>query len=246
MRKILAIILFEIVWILIIETRMNYFNPIGFILTYFMIQSQIAYSLSFIITASIPLILAGYWWWYKPKRQPKKGTLETSTTEGTMEESIPAGKSAENNAVTLSEILDTVTTIENEEIRRRVMISAKILVSAACPVLKGAIHNAFVQNITSEKPIDIQTGYDILYILDQKYSLSKTRVILEEILLERGMKRDYVITDDKDSNIIAVSKIMDLENLGIYRCSACGLPLTDEEERTAHENMHYRAGYRNW
>lgn len=94
----------------------------------------------------------------------------------------------------------------------------------------------------------IHKSIDLKYRLDQNESIiipqeeSSARKIksrLEEIL-EKNTIQDFVITDNTEKqNEITLLKKGEIEQLGIYTCTRCGVEFGSDIQRTVHQRIHY-------
>ena len=93
-----------------------------------------------------------------------------------------------------------------------------------------------------QKSIDLKhhsdQSEDIITIHDE----SNPRIIkssLEEILQEHTIQ-DFVVAENTEKeNEITLLKKGDIEQLGIYLCTHCGVAFGSEIQRTVHQRIHY-------
>jgi hypothetical protein len=78
-----------------------------------------------------------------------------------------------------------------------------------------------------------------IIILQNESNTGKVKSMLEEILKENTIQ-DFVVTENTEKeNEIALLKKGDLEQLGIYLCTHCGVAFGSEIQRIVHQRIHY-------
>ena len=84
----------------------------------------------------------------------------------------------------------------------------------------------------------INNNNDII-ILDSETDIQKIKEILQYALTKNRLN-DYIVTENtKEENEIAILKNGDIEQLGIYICSHCGMLFKSDVQRTIHQRIHY-------
>ena len=92
------------------------------------------------------------------------------------------------------------------------------------------------------KSIDLKfhtskNGYMI--ILENEANTEKIKSMLEQILKENTID-DLVVTENTEKdNEITLLKQGDLEQLGIFLCTHCGVSFGSEIQRIVHQRIHY-------
>ncbi len=78
-----------------------------------------------------------------------------------------------------------------------------------------------------------------IIILDSETDIQKIKEILQYALTKNRLN-DYIVTENtKEENEIAILKNGDIEQLGIYICSHCGMLFKNDTQRTMHQRIHY-------
>jgi RNase H-fold protein (predicted Holliday junction resolvase) len=78
-----------------------------------------------------------------------------------------------------------------------------------------------------------------IIILQDESNAQKIKSRLEEILKENTIQ-DFVVTENTEKqNEITLLKKGDIEQLGIYLCTHCGVAFGSEIQRTVHQRIHY-------
>jgi hypothetical protein len=78
-----------------------------------------------------------------------------------------------------------------------------------------------------------------IIILQDENNAQKIKSRLEEILKENTIQ-DFVVTENTEKqNEITLLKKGDIEQLGIYLCTHCGVAFGSEIQRTVHQRIHY-------
>lgn len=78
-----------------------------------------------------------------------------------------------------------------------------------------------------------------IIMLDGETDIQKIKEILQNALT-RNQLNDYIVTENmKEENEIAILKNGDIEQLGIYICSHCGMLFKNDTQRTMHQRIHY-------
>ena len=85
----------------------------------------------------------------------------------------------------------------------------------------------------------INNNYDDIIILDNETDIQKIKELLQYALTKNRLN-DYIVTENtKEENEIAILKNGDIEQLGIYICSHCGMLFKNDTQRTIHQRIHY-------
>ena len=75
--------------------------------------------------------------------------------------------------------------------------------------------------------------------LQDEFDLQKTRSNLEKLLRENRME-DFVVAENTEKeNEIAILKKGDIEQIGIFLCTHCGISFESEIQRIVHQRIHY-------
>ena len=78
-----------------------------------------------------------------------------------------------------------------------------------------------------------------IIILDSETDIQKIKEILQYTLTKNRLN-DYIVTENmEEENEIAILKNGDIEQLGIYTCSHCGMLFKSDVQRTIHQRIHY-------
>jgi hypothetical protein len=86
------------------------------------------------------------------------------------------------------------------------------------------------------QPMD-QNGYTI--VLQDEPNLKWVKANLEKLLDENDIW-DFVVAENTEKeNEIAILKKGDIEQLGIYLCTHCGVSFESEIQRIVHQRIHY-------
>ncbi|SRR6266568_8979677 len=92
------------------------------------------------------------------------------------------------------------------------------------------------------KSIDLEHHSDQnegMIILQDESNAQIIKSRLEEILRENTIK-DFVVAENTEKeNEITLLKKGDIEQLGIYLCTHCGVAFGSEIQRTVHQRIHY-------
>ena len=76
-------------------------------------------------------------------------------------------------------------------------------------------------------------------ILQNEDNMAKIKSMLEQILAENTID-DFVVTENTEKeNEITLLKQGDLEQLGIFLCTHCGVSFGSEIQRIVHQRIHY-------
>src|SRR5918999_6403988 len=104
--------------------------------------------------------------------------------------------------------------------------------------IRKIIHNTIENKSISQKPSNNDDNNDII-ILDGETDIQKIKEILQYALTKNRLN-DYIVTENtKEENEIALLKNGDIEQLGIYICSHCGMLFKSDVQRTIHQRIHY-------
>jgi hypothetical protein len=78
-----------------------------------------------------------------------------------------------------------------------------------------------------------------IIILESETDVQKIKEILQYTLTKNRLN-DYIVSENtKEENEIAILKNGDIEQLGIYTCSHCGMLFKSDVQRTIHQRIHY-------
>jgi uncharacterized ferredoxin-like protein len=78
-----------------------------------------------------------------------------------------------------------------------------------------------------------------MIILNEESNAKMIKSRLEEILRENNVQ-DFVVAENTEKeNEITLLKKGDLEQLGLYLCTHCGVSFGSEIQRTVHQRIHY-------
>jgi hypothetical protein len=96
--------------------------------------------------------------------------------------------------------------------------------------------------IIIHKSIDLKYHPDQnedMIILHNENNTEKIKGRLEEILYQNNIQ-DFIVTENTEKeNEITLLKKGDLEQLGIYLCTHCGVSFGSEIQRIVHQRIHY-------
>ena len=80
---------------------------------------------------------------------------------------------------------------------------------------------------------------ECMIILQSEPNTEKIKSMLEQILKENTID-DFVVTENTEKeNEITLLKQGDLEQLGIFLCTHCGVSFGSEIQRIVHQRIHY-------
>ena len=103
--------------------------------------------------------------------------------------------------------------------------------------IRNIILNTIENKSISQKQIN-NNNNDII-VLDSETDIQKIKEILQYALTKNRLN-DYIVTENtKEENEIAILKNGDIEQLGIYICSHCGMLFKNDTQRTIHQRIHY-------
>ena len=98
------------------------------------------------------------------------------------------------------------------------------------------LRNLIQKSISLDSHID-QNGYTV--VLEGEPDLKRIKPSLEKLLDENGI-RDFVVAENTEKeNEIAILKQGDIEQLGIFLCTHCGVSFESEIQRIVHQRIHY-------
>ena len=98
------------------------------------------------------------------------------------------------------------------------------------------MRNLIQESISRNSPID-QNGYNI--IMQDEPDLKRIKSRIEKLLDENDI-RDFIVAENTEKeNEIAILKKGDIEQLGIYLCTHCGVSFESEIQRIVHQRIHY-------
>jgi precorrin-6B methylase 1 len=79
-----------------------------------------------------------------------------------------------------------------------------------------------------------------IIVLPNENNIQKLKQIIQNILTRNCYQNEYIVAENlEQKNEIAILKQGDMEQLGIYICTHCGLSFKSQVQRTIHERMHY-------
>jgi hypothetical protein len=103
--------------------------------------------------------------------------------------------------------------------------------------IKKIILNTIENKSISQKQSN-NNNNDII-VLDSETDIQKIKEILQYALTKNRLN-DYIVTENtKEENEIAILKNGDIEQLGIYICSHCGMLFKNDIQCTMHQRIHY-------
>ncbi len=118
-------------------------------------------------------------------------------------------------------------------------MAIKIDVTHISDDLKSAIQNAIKQKSISGSQDNDHAGKCIRIVLSDDNDRQKVKQLLEDVL-RKNQINDYIVVDNiKEEDEIAILRKDDLEQLGIFICSHCGMLFASEGERIIHQRIHY-------
>ena len=82
-----------------------------------------------------------------------------------------------------------------------------------------------------------QNEYSI--IIPNESDIQAIKSNLEQLLKENNMRDFVVVENTEKENEIAILKKGDIEQLGIFLCTHCGISFESEIQRTVHQRIHY-------
>jgi len=108
--------------------------------------------------------------------------------------------------------------------------------------IRKIILNTFENKSISQKQSNSSNNNNInndIIILDRETDVQKIKEILQYTLTKNRLN-DYIVSENtKEENEIAILKNGDIEQLGIYTCSHCGMLFKSDVQRTIHQRIHY-------
>ena len=79
-----------------------------------------------------------------------------------------------------------------------------------------------------------------IIVLPNENNIQKLKQIIQNILTKNRYHNEYIVAENlEEKNEIAILKQGDMEQLGIYICTHCGMSFESQVQRTMHERMHY-------
>jgi hypothetical protein len=95
-----------------------------------------------------------------------------------------------------------------------------------------------IENKSISQKRSSNNNNDII-ILDSETDIQKIKEILQYARTKNRLN-DYIVTENtKEENEIAILKNGDIEQLGIYICSHCGMLFKNDTQRIMHQRIHY-------
>jgi hypothetical protein len=105
-------------------------------------------------------------------------------------------------------------------------------------IILNTIENKSILQKQSSSNNNNNNNNDII-ILESETDVQKIKEILQYTLTKNRLN-DYIVTENmKEENEIAILKNGDIEQLGIYICSHCGMLFKSDVQRTIHQRIHY-------
>ena len=118
-----------------------------------------------------------------------------------------------------------------------ISMAIKVDMSYLSTNIRNIILNTIENKSISQKQIN-NNNNDII-VLDSETDIQKIKEILQYALTKNRLN-DYIVTENtKEENEIAILKNGDIEQLGIYICSHCGMLFKNDTQRTIHQRIHY-------
>ena len=79
-----------------------------------------------------------------------------------------------------------------------------------------------------------------IIVLPNENNIQKLKQIIQNILTRNCYQNEYIVAENlEQKNEIVILKQGDMEQLGIYICTHCGMSFKSQVQRTIHERMHY-------
>lgn len=118
-----------------------------------------------------------------------------------------------------------------------ISMAIKVDMSYLSSNIRKIILNIIENKSISQKKSN-NNNNDII-ILDSETDVQKIKEILQYTLTKNRLN-DYIVSENtKEENEIAILKNGDIEQLGIYTCSHCGMLFKSDVQRTIHQRIHY-------
>ena len=118
-----------------------------------------------------------------------------------------------------------------------ISMAIKVDMSYLSSNIRNIILNTIENKSISQKKSN-NNNNDII-ILDSETDIQKIKEILQYALTKNRLN-DYIVTENmEEENEIAILKNGDIEQLGIYICSHCGMLFKSDVQRTIHQRIHY-------
>lgn len=119
-----------------------------------------------------------------------------------------------------------------------ISMAIKVDMSYLSSNIRKIILNTLENKSIFQKQNSNNNNNDII-ILDSETDIQKIKEILQ-YTLNKNRLNDYIVTENmKEENEIAILKNGDIEQLGIYICSHCGMLFKSDVQRTIHQRIHY-------
>lgn len=112
----------------------------------------------------------------------------------------------------------------------------KMVVTIDLTYSTDRLRNLIQKSISRNSPID-QNGYTI--VLQDEPDLKSVKATIEKLLDENDIWNFVVAENTEKENEIAILKKGDIEQLGIYLCTHCGISFESEIQRIVHQRIHY-------
>ncbi len=98
------------------------------------------------------------------------------------------------------------------------------------------LRNLIQKSIDPTNPLDQNES---TIVINDESDMQRTKSNLEELLQENNI-RDFVVAENTEKeNEIAILMKGDIEQLGIFLCTHCGISFESEIQRIVHQRIHY-------
>jgi hypothetical protein len=106
-------------------------------------------------------------------------------------------------------------------------------------IILNTIENKSISQKQSNNSSNNNNINNDIIILDSETDVQKIKEILQYTLTKNRLN-DYIVSENtEEENEIAILKNGDIEQLGIYTCSHCGMLFKSDVQRTIHQRIHY-------
>src|SRR5919202_1501487 len=97
-----------------------------------------------------------------------------------------------------------------------------------------------LKSFLNDQPNDDDDNSKQIIVLPNENNIQKLKQIIQNILTRNCYQNEYIVAENLEKkNEIAILKKGDMEQLGIYICTHCGMSFKSQMQRTIHERMHY-------
>jgi hypothetical protein len=98
-----------------------------------------------------------------------------------------------------------------------------------------------LKSFLNDQPNDYDdNNNEQIIVLPNENNIQKLKHIIQNILTRNCYQNEYIVAENlEEKNEIAILKQGDMEQLGIYICTHCGMSFKSQMQRTIHERMHY-------